>query len=676
MKKIASVGICLTLVASFIASDIVLAAPEAIAPAEKQDEILVETDASGNITKKTANVTITASDSSSPIRDKSVLSDIKNVSGDEGFSKDENGTVIWDNSGNDINYTGSFTEELPFSMTIDYYLNGQKIEAEDLAGQSGHVEVIYSFENRAQIDVEVDGDTISTYVPFLAVTTISLPMDDFTNVESLDGGLVVEEFGDTYFMLGVATPGVNEALNLEIMGLDQYIHFPESFGFSADVVNFEMPSTITSVTPHALDKLDLSQIKTTDNVNDQINELISATQQLVDGSDELAGGTEQLSDGVGTFISEFQKGLKEISDGTAQFNNDLYDLEAKKNMIKGEAGELLEYLDSVIAQLNGFELPTSDSIFPSELIEAEAKLKEDAILLINALETMKSQLEEIQAFAEEAEAYVDEMTVIGNTVYEELSAIDLDQIIEDATALAKEQATAAAKEELAGLPISDEQIETIIANIMSKVDISSVADEARIHIAKVKEVLSDIPEIVIPEFQVDVDPVIEILQDMEVQFIVLEEASAKQDEMTELLTSAESFLTSVKDSSSVLRKKSTELISGLDFADSAIKNAQNYINSLKTAVAEAGNGSTQLADGVSQVENGAKQLADGTEQYYTEGIMSAADYARQATLRAFVSRCKSFVYAAREYTNITGIESGTEGNVRFMIQTSDISASK
>ena len=676
MKKIASVGICLTLVASFIASDIVLAAPEAIAPAEKQDEILVETDASGNITKKTANVTITASDSSSPLRDKSVLSDIKNVSGDEGFSKDENGTVIWDNSGNDINYTGSFTEELPFSMTIDYYLNGQKIEAEDLAGQSGHVEVIYSFENRAQIDVEVDGDTISTYVPFLAVTTISLPMDDFTNVESLDGGLVVEEFGDTYFMLGVATPGVNEALNLEIMGLDQYIHFPESFGFSADVVNFEMPSTITSVTPHALDKLDLSQIKTTDNVNDQINELISATQQLVDGSDELAGGTEQLSDGVGTFISEFQKGLKEISDGTAQFNNDLYDLEAKKNMIKGEAGELLEYLDSVIAQLNGFELPTSDSIFPSELIEAEAKLKEDAILLINALETMKSQLEEIQAFAEEAEAYVDEMTVIGNTVYEELSAIDLDQIIEDATALAKEQATAAAKEELAGLPISDEQIETIIANIMSKVDISSVADEARIHIAKVKEVLSDIPEIVIPEFQVDVDPVIEILQDMEVQFIVLEEASAKQDEMTELLTSAESFLTSVKDSSSVLRKKSTELISGLDFADSAIKNAQNYINSLKTAVAEAGNGSTQLADGVSQVENGAKQLADGTEQYYTEGIMSAADYARQATLRAFVSRCKSFVYAAREYTNITGIESGTEGNVRFMIQTSDISASK
>lgn len=676
MKKIASVGICLTLVASFIASDIVLAAPEAIAPAEKQDEILVETDASGNITKKTANVTITASDSSSPIRDKSVLSDIINVSGNEGFSKDENGTVIWDNTGNDINYTGSFTEELPFSMTIDYYLNGQKIEAEDLAGQSGHVEVIYSFENRAQIDVEVDGDTISTYVPFLAVTTISLPMDDFTNVESLDGGLVVEEFGDTNFMLGVATPGVSEALNLEIMGLDQYIHFPESFGFSADVENFEMPSTITSVTPHALDKLDLSQIKTTDNVNDQINELISATQQLADGSDELAGGTEQLSDGIVTFISEFQKGLKEISDGSAQLDNELYDLEEKKNMIKGEAGELLEYLDSVIAQLNGFELPTSDSIFPSEFIEAEAKLKEDAELLIAALETMKSQLEEIQTFAEEAEAYVNEMTVIGNTVYEELSAINLDQIIEDAMALAKEQATAAAKEELSGLLVSDEQIETIIANIMSKVDISSVADEAQVHISKVEEVLSDIPEIAIPEFQVDVDPVIEILQDMETQFIVLEEASAKQDEMTELLTSAESFLTSVKDSSSVLRKKSTELISGLDFADSAIKNAQNYINSLKSAVAEAGNGSTQLTDGASQVENGAKLLADGTEQYYTEGIMSAADYARQATLRAFISRCKSFVYAAREYTNITGIESGTEGSVRFMIQTSDISASE
>ena len=82
----------------------------------------------------------------------------------------------------------------------------------------------------------------------------------------------------------------------------------------------------------------------------------------------------------------------------------------------------MEYLDNILAQLNSFELPESDSLITPELLEAEEKLQEDVDLLIKALETMKTQLEEIQEFAEEAQEYIDQMTEIGNTVYEELTA--------------------------------------------------------------------------------------------------------------------------------------------------------------------------------------------------------------------------------------------------------------
>lgn len=675
MRKILCFGLCLTIIVSMLPINIIFASEESKAPSEKVDEILVEADAVGNIISKKASVTITGSDSTSPIKDKTKLSDIVNISGEEEFTQQSDGTIIWENEGNEINYTGSLNEELPFSMKVTYYLNDQEMTPAEIAGKSGRVKVEYSFENRVTVDVEVDGETYNTYVPFLTVTSITLPMEEFQNVEALDGGLVVEEFGNQYFMLGVATPGINESLNLELLGLDQYVKFPESFGFTADVTNFQMPSTVTSVSPHVVDKLDLSGIKTPEDMNNKIDELVSATEKIVDGSNELAGGTSLLSAGVTQFLKEFQNGLTQISEGSAELDSDLYDLEEKKSSLQGQAEELLTYLDSVLVQLNSFELPDADSIVSPELLEAEAKLKEDVALLIEALETMKSQLEEIQAFAEEAQVYIDQMTEIGDTVYEELTAIDLDQMIDDATALAKEQAIQAAKEELSGLPVSDEQLNTIVNNIMSKIDISSVADEARVHIAKVEEVLCDIPELEIPEFQVDVDPVIEILKDMETQFAVLEAASAKQEELVEVLNSAHEFLDSVKSDSATLKQKSSELISGLDFADSAIKNAHEYINSLKDAVSEADQGSEQLANGVYQLDDGAKQLADGTEQFYTEGILTAADYARQATLQAFLTRCKAYVAAAKEYTNISGIEKTTRGSIRFTIRTEEITVS-
>lgn len=675
MKRIMSFGLCLTVAVSLLTTNLAFASEESKIPNEKEDEILVETDNAGNILSKKASVTITGADSKSPIRDKTILTDISNVSGEETFTQGSDGTIVWENKGNDINYVGTLNEELPFSMKVTYSLNGEEMAPAEIAGKSGRVKVVYSFENRIAVDVEVDGEKYNTYIPFLAVTSIALPMEDFQNVEALDGGLVVKEFGDQYFMLGVATPGANESLNLELLGLDQYVQFPESFGFTADVTNFQMPSTITSVSPHVLDKIDFSSIKTPEDMNNKIEELVDAAQKVVDGANELEEGTDLLSEGVTEFLKEFQNGLNQISEGAVKVDNDLYDLEEKKKAIQGQAGELMEYLDNILAQLNSFELPESDSLITPELLEAEEKLQEDVDLLIKALETMKTQLEEIQEFAEEAQEYIDQMTEIGNTVYEELTAIDLDQMIEEATELAKQQAIAAAKEELSGLPISDAQLNTIINNIMSKIDISSVADEARGHIAKVEELLSDIPELEIPEFQVDVDPVIEILKDMETQFAVLETATEKQEEMVELLDTAHEFLDTVKGDSVVLKQKSSELISGLNFADSAIKNAHEYINSLKDAVSEAGQGSEQLANGVYQLDDGATELADGTEKFYKEGILTAADYARQATLRAFLSRCKAFVYAARKYTNISGIEETTRGSIRFTVRTEGITAS-
>lgn len=675
MRKTANVCLALLIVLTTIFPCEAFAAQSAIAPIEKKDEVLITTDASGNVIEKKASVVISGADSSSPIADNTVLSDIRNISGTENYTQGEDGTIVWENTGNDINYLGTFEEELPFTVKISYYMNDQEVTPDEIAGKTGRVKVVYSFENLKEVDVEVDGEKYSTYIPLLTVTSICLPMDVFDNVEALDGGMVVKEFGNKYFLMGVSAPGTNQSLNLKLLGLEQLLDFPESFGFTADVNSFQMPATVTCVTPHILDNLNLSFLETSDSdIESKIEELVKATEQLMDGTDQLVGGSNQLSDGIAQFVGAFHAGLRQIADGSVQLDNQLYDLESKKNILKDQAGDLLTQLDAVLAQLNSFVLPDADSVLTPELLEAEAKLKEDAALLIEALEVMKGQLEEIQAFAVEAQEYIDRMTEIGNTVYEELSAIDLDQMIADATELAKQQAIEAAKEEFSGIGIPEEMMNTIINNIISKIDISSVADEARVHIAKVQEVLSDIPELEIPEFQVDIDPVIEILQDMETQFAVLEATSEKQKEMVDLLNSAHEFMDSMKGSSSVLRQKSKELISGLDFADSVIQSAHAYINTLKDSVADAGDGGTQIVNGANALSDGAKKLAEGTEQYYSKGVLTAADYARNATINAFLNRSRAHMLAADKYKNITGIGENTRGSIRFTIRTEGIVA--
>ena len=66
------------------------------------------------------------------INDISDLLNIKNVNGDETFTKKGN-NIVWDADGNDIYYQGESKKDLPIDMTVKYELNGEEISPEDLA---------------------------------------------------------------------------------------------------------------------------------------------------------------------------------------------------------------------------------------------------------------------------------------------------------------------------------------------------------------------------------------------------------------------------------------------------------------------------------------------------------------------------------------------------------------
>ena len=122
-------------------------------------------------------------DGSDTLEDYSDLTDIKNVKGDETFTKKSDGSLLWDAQGKDIYYQGKSSEELPVSVKISYTLDGQPISPEKLAGKSGKVTIRFDYENHAKETVKVKGSEYEIQTPFTMVSAMILPSDTFTNVQ-------------------------------------------------------------------------------------------------------------------------------------------------------------------------------------------------------------------------------------------------------------------------------------------------------------------------------------------------------------------------------------------------------------------------------------------------------------------------------------------------------------
>ncbi len=200
------------------------------------------------------------------IRDKSNLTDIRNTEGDEEYTKLSDGTLSWDNQGEDIHYKGNAAPEtLPMQITVTYTLDGTEIAPENLAGKSGHLTMRFDYKNRLARTVEVDKKSYTVPVPLMAMTLVPLDEDVFANVKVTNGKLL--SMDDSSLAFGMVLPGFGETLDLKSLSYTEDVDIPEYFEISADVTDFTLDFTATMVSPGLLDDLDevnyLEKIKAT-----------------------------------------------------------------------------------------------------------------------------------------------------------------------------------------------------------------------------------------------------------------------------------------------------------------------------------------------------------------------------------------------------------------------------
>lgn len=309
----------------------------------KDETVYVMTGADGSVKKIIVSDWLKNELGSASVADKSDLSDIENVKGDESYTINGDNMTVWDAQGNDIYYQGNIQKELPVGLSVRYYLDGKSVSPEELKGKSGKVTIRFDYENRQYETVQINGVNQRIYVPFAMLTGMILDNDTFQNVQITNGKLVND--GDRTVVVGLAFPGLQENLNLSRDDLS----IPDSVEITADVTNFSLGMTVTLACNDLFSQLgdvDLTSLDSTsalDQLTGAMDQLLSGSSSLYEGlstlldkSGELVSGVEELAQGAAAIKS----GADSVDDGAAQLKAGLADLSSGLNTLSANSEAL------------------------------------------------------------------------------------------------------------------------------------------------------------------------------------------------------------------------------------------------------------------------------------------------------------------------------------------------
>ncbi|MCQ2463732.1 MAG: hypothetical protein MJ177_10110 [Clostridia bacterium] len=211
----------------------------------KSETVYAILDAAGGVKNITVSDRITTDIPNCAVRDKTNLTDIKQISSPIAFDTDKNG-IVWHMGSTEFIYNGKCEKALPVSVSIKYYLNGEQMQPEEIYGKAGSVNIKIKLKNNEKRKISVAGLSSAVYSPFAVAGGMILTGGKYTDV-SIDNGKVLSDASkDIIFMVGF--PGLNESLNLNALGIND-LSFPDEFNIKLTSSSFEASNFYFAVIP-------------------------------------------------------------------------------------------------------------------------------------------------------------------------------------------------------------------------------------------------------------------------------------------------------------------------------------------------------------------------------------------------------------------------------------------
>lgn len=210
-------------------------------------------------------------------------------------------------------YQGALENQpLPWDIMITYLLDGQEVAPENLAGESGSLEIqIVTSANE-----DVDPSFFENYLLQISLTLDPSIADD---IQAPDG---IE-----------STSGKDKQISFTVMPEQE-----EEFIVSANITDFEMNPMDISATPSsmAIEDPDLSGVK-------------GEMQSLSDAISDINQGVGDLSSG----ISDLNEGASDLSNGSTDYMSGINELDQSSDGLVNGSAEIHEVLNSVSDAVQG-----------------------------------------------------------------------------------------------------------------------------------------------------------------------------------------------------------------------------------------------------------------------------------------------------------------------------------
>ncbi len=643
---------------------------------DKDETVYVFAKANGDVNNILVNETLKNRDKSDKIEDTTDLKDIVNVKGDETFTQNGN-KITWDAAGNEISYQGTTDRQLPVSVKATYYLDGNEISPEDLAGKSGKVKIRLDYTSNETVTKDVNGKDEDISVPFVAVSGMVLG-DNFTNIQVTNGKYLAQ--GESNIVVGYAVPGLDSGVKDAAKDLDTEI--PDYVEVSADVTDFSLDMTVTMLVNGS--EMDYSGDLDLTDLDDLTEALSSAGNQLADGSGELSDGAGQVSEGAGTLASkmgDLTTGAGSLKAGMETLSSSSGDLASGVAVIDQSAQSIANGINTLDTAVNTKMTAEEQAAVAQQAGTAaasavEAQFAPDsqtyAAIAAQAAQNFTSTMTADEKVAAIKQALLNEKDQVYTPMYQAAFSAGVVQAIQEATSGITDETTKAttiATVYTAAMTPGSSVYNKIASGAASNVDAS---------LGKIaKQVLQGVAASGADAMG---KSVADACKSAATQ-------AASQAAGAAAVQGAETAKATIASQIEATQANGYSLVSGANALAKGTSTLAGSVPALKDGISQLVNGANALASGAGQLKNGASTLADGASQVaegagtLNESLVSLNNDAIKKMVSAYngdvkdsVARLQAAMEAATEYDSFGGKSDNTAGVTKFIIKTAAISA--
>lgn len=264
-------------------------------------------------------------------------------------------------------YQGNLkTKELPWEISIHYYLDGKEMDADELAGQNGSLKITIHIGKNDQVEE-------AFFENYLLQATVTMDMDKCSRLQAA---------GAT-----VGNVGASKQLVYNIMAGQE-----KDIVITADVLDFAMDPISFQGVPMSfeLDRDSLSMDSLTEktgDIKDAADEFSDGVAELYDGAGALKDGASDLNDGANSLkegIESYSNGAHSLGDGIDTLKDGTDNLSDGATQLSDGISSLKEGVDKLAGGYSGDEGAAAGA---KKLAEGADKLKSGAGQLSEGINT-------------------------------------------------------------------------------------------------------------------------------------------------------------------------------------------------------------------------------------------------------------------------------------------------